>query len=343
MKKMISYVVVAVCIICTVMVYLNMSVGGQVAAETGSSYVLAALDQIQHRSVISSFNAESGTVSGGGGNLNVSATDWFTDMSDLKKGSCNVVETCQGFNIYDSPTFNAEGNTFYFNVSKATEDLYSLYESIGLTPKVSKDMMRDQWMNLERSVINWHTQLTTNLTYNSAGTVCKMKDGISMLCFAPMPCMCSNTYFSSGDWTRFSSYFAEELTTTYFNLVLVKQGGDPNDKSQWLYLPATPVDVKAHTYPWGVCQTNLRVERNAPGSISGAGNSGDATYHYFNNDIGSMDAIKQIVSAQELTTHPPTRWLTDKCEGSGIATTEFNSRFDLIGCITYNGVGGGTK
>lgn len=337
MKKAVNCIIIAVGVMLSCIIYNVMTSDENTAIEIGSMYSGASLSQIQSKSVQSSFNEGLASNTGGGSSINANTSEWYTDMSDLKKGSCRVVETCQGFDLYDSPTFDAEGITFFFNSYKASCDLLDMIEGLGIKPKRDKAYNLDWWMNRESgSILN--ATFKPNATSNKAGTLCKMKDDKAMLLFAPMPTQCSDTYYSSGAWHQFSSYWSDEILNIYFNIVLVKQGQDPNNQSNWMYLPATPADVKAHTYPWGVAQTNLRVNQHNPTQIDGAGASGDATYRY-NGDRSSTDFIRNTLKTQETYgNYASTIMLWDTCEATGVSTTEWNQKYDMVGCITYNGV-----
>lgn len=200
---------------------------------------------------------DSGNVSAGSSSsISVDTNEWYTNMPNIKGDTSQVFDHVNGFPIYKAPSFDSDGNTWFFNSYKAKSDLWQYLVDLGLTPTKSLEYTQKAFIAYDTPSVN--TNSCPSHSYNSSGYICANFKGQDCMLFAPTPAMLWSDWYSSKQWAVTTCPWGDKYWGTYFNVVLVEKDKDPNDQSNWLYLPAATGDAKAHTYPWGVTQTSIQ-------------------------------------------------------------------------------------
>ncbi|MDE6056348.1 MAG: hypothetical protein K2G55_21895, partial [Lachnospiraceae bacterium] len=220
--------------------------------------------------------------SAGGGSVGFttrSADGWYSDIAaDTAAGSATseifVSSENGGDNIYvyDGLPWEPDNNTYFFDLRKAREDVWSLYESAGASKRMVSSMIMSSNVSTKYSEI----------TYN--GQYAALIDGIPALGVGVWPAMWKNYYSEYAMKTVImDDVFAN--WTYKIAIVVVDKGEDVSDPSKWKYVPATRVSSKAHTFYGGVLQTYVTLKEN--GDIQSTGsNSGFSN----NNIVGNVSS-----------------------------------------------------
>ena len=216
--------------------------------------------------------------------------NWYENVSNLSQGSM-VVDLGDGIGLYDGlPWVPAEG-CYFFNTDKSTEDFYNLLkntmenENEVALPSDTYDLFymlgeksddREAYEYTYTAIANastvasdgsitWTGSLSKNLTSGIGWKLGKKWlykeiDEIKCAGVCALPAAYDKSYClawsSEGQWYNKSN----SQVVNYNNskaAIVYKKIGDVEDK--FYYLPVTYGDAKAHTFPGGVVQTNVKV------------------------------------------------------------------------------------
>lgn len=152
--------------------------------------------------------------------------------------------------VYDGLPWEPDSNTYFFDLRKAREDVWKLYEKTG----VSKGMLSSMVMtgtvnpsmpdNSQLSEIDYEGQYSA--TINNIPTL-----GVGV-----WPAMWKNYYPEYAMKTIEMDGITANWTYK-MAIVVVDKGEDVSDPSKWKYVPATCISSKTHTFYGGVLQTDI--------------------------------------------------------------------------------------
>ena len=221
-------------------------------------------------------NDQSGVINlpGLSGLSGIDYTAWYSDITGVTGNTSNAV-SIGNVTAYKNIPWNSTENTFFFYSEKAKLELYDYLVSIGVPEKRGgdKSFVTNNYMAYMHTIDSIKPQPTGTLT---DGTKVRTIDGIQCVFIAPMPAVANKDYFSSGDWGKASWTNEPDWFSAKFCIVVVPKGANKEDSSNYIYIPAVAGSAKAHTYPWGVAQTNVSVrnETSIAGFLYGKGDYG---------------------------------------------------------------------
>ncbi len=199
-----------------------------------------------------------------GGNIVFSAGSedgWYSDIAAVTApGSATDEIFVQSTNnadktkfpdiyVYDGLPWKPDSNTYFFDLRKAREDVWPLYEKAG----ASKGMLSSMLMSSDVS-----TKQSKEVTYN--GQYAATIDGIPALGVGVWPAMWKNYYPEEA----LKTIQMDDITANWtykMAIVVVDKGEDASDPSKWKYVPATRISSKADTFYGCVLQTNVTLDK----------------------------------------------------------------------------------
>lgn len=244
---------------------------------TATSYTLAQLTS-------SELDSTTGIAVPGVGrsnlNIDMNTDSWYSDIAKgIQPG--NVVETVAGFSIYDGLPWESDGSTYLYQIRNAYDDIYSLYDSVGISYK------------------SVNTSQVTNSDYGKSTfyTI----DDVKCVPICTSPAMICKRYFKDYSMLQSSAPGDSSSKNGSYKLAIVlsPKSADIKDSSQYRYLPASKVDAKAHTFYGGVVQTNvaLRNPTTVEISLNWDGKVEKGTAKYF--DISGYTEVAPMLRALE--------------------------------------------
>lgn len=285
-------------------------------------------------------SVENGTASGP---ITLSG-EWYTDMSSIKADRSQTVQI-GSLTAYKGYPWDATGETFFYDIQKAKTDLWNYLTGIGAPKPLGSATLESTLKNFwtvdsysEIPFINAGIATVPKAGTTSTGTKYASIDGVQCYYFAPMPCQFDKEFYSSGEWSR-SSCAKADYTKVKFAVVLTERSNEITDQSKWIYLPCVTGDVKAHTYPWGVAQTNVRVKDNTAVDIAYR-NGGEQNFRKTVGDIGTDNAVKEIANDSHFNSYYGNMLdglycVFETCGIQSVDCDKFKNKYTCVGCITY--------
>lgn len=292
-------------------------------------------------SVQTSIDALDADLASSAGVQPILSNTWFTDLSGIKADTSQTVKIGT-LTAYRGYPFDATPETYFMNVRQAKEDLWNYMDSIGapagFTGATLESTLKNFW------ACDTTDALTSNAKFKSSGTTASgtkytLIDGVQCYYFAPTPTMLDQTFYSSGAWSNHECATGVDYAKVKFAVVFCPLSEDPTDQSKWIYLPCVVGDVKGHTYPWGVTQTNIKITNNKTLYVANA-SGGDYAVKVTVSDAGSDDAIKTVVNSSGFTSYYGNIRDGLYCVFETVAMRSFDSMalkndYTCVGCITY--------
>lgn len=222
-------------------------------------------------------------------------TTWYTNLNDIVANRENKV-MISDIVAYKNPPWDSTEDTYFFYQHKAKMDLYDFLTSRDIQAAQGRQSSRDFVENHYLSYMNgWdptgHRPIE-GFTPNKTA-YCTV-DGVRCVFCGPMPAAIYKDYVSSGKWAEKSWPGVEWENKAKYCIILVPKGADREDSSNYIYLPAVSGSSKAHTYPYGVTQTNVSV--TSPNSIAAFLHTGGdyaKKYDLAANDTNTIKYIAQ--------------------------------------------------
>lgn len=302
----------------------------------------ALMRNTQVQSVIKSLGTSNTNASVPGLSQPMDPNSWYTDMPNLKGSTDNPI-SINGFDAYPQPPWDSTNKTYFFNSYKAREDLYNYLTSLGASPhrrEEKYDYLKDVTINRYGSGIDSIARrCPTGRT--SKGFLYGKVDGMKCIFACALPAIVSKTYYSSGYWGKKSWEPGYNWQTYKFCLVLTENNNDVYDTSKYLYIPAVAGSAKAHTYPWGVCQTNICIESSTQLAYPAehrTGPSSDWAQKIHVSDAGTDEGVKEVIKKFKWQNTNILYGLHDMCEICGWPSNLSNNDFDkykLVGYLSY--------
>lgn len=178
----------------------------------------------------------------------VSIDGWYTDLGNQPKGT--VVETldCVGshkVNIFRGLPWSANGEAYFYDVLQAQSDIRKIFEEAGVivethsSPIISSTVDGDDFNNIGRTI-----------------------DGENVWGIGVTAPMIQRDYVESGDIFVSTAARGDGIGMNWkykLAVVLVQKGQDSSNMSNWYTIPASRLDAKVHTFPYGTFQTNVKL------------------------------------------------------------------------------------
>lgn len=267
--------------------------------------------------------------------------EWYTDMSGIKADRSQTVKL-GSLTAYKGYPWDASKETFFYDIYKSKTDLWNYLTGLGAPKPLGGKTLESTLANFW--TVEFYSKLTANAKIKrtgktDTGTIYTEIDGVQCYYFAPMPCQLDQNYYSSGDWSKQSCSSFTNYKKVKFAVVLTERSNDVNDQSKWIYLPCVVGDVKAHTYPWGVAQTNVRVKDNTAVDIAYR-NGGEKNYRKTVGDIGTDNAVKEIANDSHFNSYYGNMLdglycVFETCGIQSVDCDAFKNKYTCVGCITY--------
>lgn len=295
----------------------------------------------QASSLAVSTSTQSTTTSSGTNGTIALSGEWYTDMSTIVADTSQPVQI-GSLTAYKGYPWSASRETFFFDVYKAKTDLWNYLTGLGV-PQPTTGISLESTLARFWTVEYWN-KLTANAKIPRAGTtntgtIYAEVDGIQCYYFAPAPALIDQNFYSSGDWAKQSCASFNDYDKIKFAIVLTERSNDVTDQSQWIYMPCVIGDVKGHTYPWGVAQTNVSVKDNTAVNIAYR-NGGEQNFRKTVGDIGTDNAVKEIANDNHFNSHygnmlDGVYCVFETCGIQSIDCDAFSSKYTCVGFITY--------
>lgn len=276
------------------------------------------------------------SVPGLSGLTGIDYNSWYTDLSSITGDTSNPVEI-GAVTAYRSIPWDSTGETFFYYSEKAKLDLYDYLSDKGLSAKRqgTREFVESNYMAYMNTVDRGKP--TPTGSFSDTTKYCT-RDGLNCIYIAPMPATCNKDYFSSGDWGVSSWTNIPDWDTTKFCIVVVPKGSDKKDSSNYIYIPAVAGSAKAHTYPWGVVQTNVSVK--SPTRVEGYTRSGgDFGWGMDVSDVTIESEIVNIVNAyDDGAGNNIMDYLycsLELCATSSSFRESLKSGYDMVGFVTF--------
>lgn len=227
----------------------------------------------------------------GHGNFQSKSTDgWYSDIAaDTAKGSAtNEIfvlstkstdkEKFPDIYVYDGLPWEPDSNTYFFDLRKAREDVWPLYEKAGVSKSTGSYMIMSSTVGSKWSEVTYDGQYSATI------------NNIPALGVGVWPAMWKNYYPEYAMKTIEMDGIAANWTYK-MAIVVVDKGEDVSDSSKWKYVPATRISAKGHSFYGGVLQTHVTLTRQGKiiSSMSDSGMSQNTTVGYIGS-YGSDEA-----------------------------------------------------
>ena len=228
------------------------------------------------------------TLDGGEDNMpsigdDVSIDGWYTDLGNQPKG--NVVETLlcatnHNVNVYRGLPWSTSGNAYFYDVVTAQGEISKNFKNAGVTFKNSSVIVNTA-----------NSGVAKERFYHTGRKI----DGENVWGIGVTAPMLQRDYV---DTDLFNSTAAKGDSSgknwTYkLAVVLVLKGQDRTNMSNWYTIPASKIDAKVHTFPYGTFQTNVKLLGNRKAQISTNWSGTDG--HWVNLDIPSSYNATQAI------------------------------------------------
>lgn len=232
--------------------------------------------------------------------VDVSIDGWYTDVTS---GSASTSRSliADNYYLYDGPPWDVTPGTYIFNYPQAKYDTYAMIEGLGVSGNPVKSDAAKYKANALSSGGSTVTGICDRRGFSQSGSsYTTMIGSVPCIPFCPMPAAIDKNYTDGGRWAQAST--PDDSVYNYGNkkcaLVVVQNLSDIADSTKWLYFPMSTVDAKAHTYPWGVVQTNIKVmsSKKLQFSRDWSGTKQSSQYNKeYADGIGTDAAVKDAV------------------------------------------------
>lgn len=280
-------------------------------------------------------------------NMQINTDEWFTEMPNIVGDKSETVKL-KSLTAYKNPPLSSMDETYFYNFYKAKGDLLSYLHKLAPDAKPLYSSRTDEYIMDNYLTVEYEDDYTDNRQFDKSdtntanGTLCYREDGIEFYYTAVLPNLCSMDYYSSGTWAKASHVYQNLRNDYYFYYLacLFPKGGDPTDESTYIYLPFVIGDTKAHTYPWGVVQTNV-VIKDENTIYAATGEGGDYAHKFTVNSAADDASVKEALTWNGYTAHYGNMF--DGMAVGGIETCGMKSedrnaitdKYNLAGFIVY--------
>lgn len=267
--------------------------------------------------------------------------EWYTDMAGITADTSKTVQIGT-LTAYTGYPFSAANETFFYDVRKAKQDLWTYLTGLGapapFTGATLESTLNNFW------TVDSYSSLTSNAKIpstgsTSSGTKYALVDGVQCYYFAPMPAMLDQKFYSSGDWAK-KSCASADYAKVKFAIVLCPKGADTANQSNWVYLPCLVGDVKGHTYPWGVAQTNISVHDSSSVNIAYVIGKDEQNLRLNLGDISTDEAVRTAINDSHFNGYlgnvlDGLYCVFETCGIREYDCVAIKKNYTCVGCITY--------
>lgn len=230
--------------------------------------------------------------------------------------------------VYDGLPWKPDNNTYFFDLRKAREDVWLLYEGLDIAQSKVSSMLISSDVSPRQS---------KEVTY--AGQYATVIDGIPALGVGVWPAMWKN-YYPEYAMKQVKMDDISANWTYKIAIVVVDKGEDVSDSSKWKYVPATRVSSKAHTFYGGVLQTyvTLTDKGDIISTASDSGLSGNILVNNISEYKDEEDSIVQMLKdIKAVNNRLGAAWL-HYVEVYNIGydnNDNINHNYDFVGYVIY--------
>lgn len=273
----------------------------------------------------------------------IDTSGWYVDLPNKSKGSLyGTIDAGSGgvLNIYKGLPWDTNSDTYLFNLVAAHNDFYTMIEELGAPIS-----------NVSSKVVNSPVggdigKMFPHGTLNVFGENCW---GLGV-----HPSLIDREYVSGGHFWNTNYVPGDGIGQNgkyQLAVVIVKKGADTSNVANWYSIPATRMDYKAHTWPWGVAQTNIRFndkEQKLDVATNSSGSSFVTISLDGSNDIKKTCSYlidwmsgKTTIDGKSYPGAPKvllglwhSNWLeTENCDKAFIK--KFSEDWDVVGVVKY--------
>jgi len=283
-------------------------------------------------------NGEEGDVSSSSGTkINLSSNGWYSEVEETK-ASNDKSQFCGNFYIYKGLPWDTEGDCYFYYQKKAKDEIYELFAEAGVIRKATSSIV----VNSSRM----STAYASSLPIGSDGSIYIELDGIDCVPIGPTPSVIDRDYFTTYATSKSTTLNSSHLGKIKMAIVVVEKGQDCEDTSNWLYIPASIVDAKAHTWFGGVTQTNVKVINDKTLQISKdwAGTNPAMQYNMTcTKPLDSVELIKEVsdkIVEQRVVKFDMGSWGNNELETYGMSKGFISKMkgYEVVGFVVWGGV-----
>lgn len=273
-----------------------------------------------------------------------STDSWYSDIAEgtkagnrtdevfIKSTNSSDPDKFPDIHIYDGLPWDADGNTYFWNIRKARDDIWELYGAAG----IEKNTAKGATSKFMTSTVT-HAKAPKEVTYD--GQYAALVDGVYAVGVGVYPAMWKKYY---PDLARQVTHLdsSGDLWKYKIAIVVVDSGADMDVQGNWKYVPATRLSAKVHTFYGGVQQTNVKMEGGyavAASTSSGwTGNYQTVRPADYGDDRESV--IRMIRDTQAYAARNWGDWWGNWGETYNISKDNMNRielNYDIVGYIIY--------
>lgn len=266
-------------------------------------------------------------------------SEWYTDVPVEADGSGKKVKTYESWlNMYDAPTSTSSSTSFYVNTALARSDIQQ-----DVSEKVSNmnsSSVSGNWCSIE-----YYYSTSDNSPRKMHGVKWEIGEGTAAVKDGRYLIACGPGIVNDFYWSETGGIGNSPSWYNYGSLkmdLVIKEKAS----GEVYYIPVTTGDSKAHTFPYGISQTGVRIPQRASEDIVGSDFHSDTAIKGNGNakDYASvLDTYSTKLRA--VTPYTIATWLNhgaiEWCSpggGKAVATSRINSlcrSYELLGVIVY--------
>lgn len=265
--------------------------------------------------------------------------EWYTDVPVEAEGKGDKVKTVDGWlELYDAPTEKSSSSSYYVNTALARSDIQE--DVASKVSNMNSTSVPRAWSSIEYySATNDGSERKMHGVKWEIGTgTAATKNGRYLIAVAP-GIVNENYWQKTGGIGNSSSWY--DYGSKKMDLVVIERSSGTQ-----YYIPVTTGDSKAHSFPYGISQTGVRIPGLASENLVGSDFSSDAAIRNFGTakDYGSaLDSYS--IKLQSNTGYTISQWLAhgvvEWCSpggGKSVASSRISNlhnNYDLLGIIVY--------
>lgn len=228
--------------------------------------------------------------------------------------------------VYDGLPWEPDSNTYFFDLRKAREDIWPLYEKAGASKDILSPMLVSSPVDTKYSEVAYKGQYSAII------------DGIPALGVGVWPSMWKN-YYPEYAMKTIAMDGIDANWTYKIAIVVVDKGEEDSDSSKWKYVPATRISAKAHTFYGGVLQTNVTLTNKGgiQTTASDSGHSGNTTVGYVSSYGSDEASVVQMLKDIMAVNGRLGDWWLHYVETYNIESnmSRINVNYDFAGYVIY--------
>lgn len=320
--------------------YVNVDGGSNYSRE---DFYTEYLDVVVENQGSTGDSSLANSVLSGSGFLLGTMDNWYIDIPENTKKGNKTSEICikstntskidkyPDIYIYDGLPWEPDSKTFFFDIRKAREDVWEIYDKAGISHKSGSQMALSSGVGVGAE-ISYEKQYAADI------------DGVAAVGIGVFPAMWQN-YYTSYAMVPISMDTYTGNWNYKIVIVVVDKGDDINNQQKWKYIPATRVSYKAHAFYGGVIQTNVKLDPSSKEiqiATTNSGQNGGYTIYKNISEVGKDE--NSIVGALREIESTPNKadtqgaWWDNYVEMFNVGSTNaayVTDNYDFVGYIIY--------